>query len=117
MASGAPTPPPAEPGAIAPGIFCPAIFWLPGATEDCSPAFGSGKIGMVDTTRGVLAGTGTSTGFSSRDTSLSGEPALLAFAWPNAAAELPAGTILFGLSSALMIGGSDGSIEPPNIAR
>ena len=72
---------------------------------------------MVETTRGVFAGAGTSTGFSSRDTSLSGEPALPALAWPDDAVALPAGTILFGVSSALMIGGSDGSIEPPNMAR
>ncbi len=71
---------------------------------------------MVETTRGVFAGAGTSTGRSSRDTSLSGEPELFA-AWPDAFAAPPAGTILFGVPSALMIGGSAGSIEPPNIAR
>ena len=39
------------------------------------PEFGSGKIGIVDTSRGAeFAGAGTSTGCSSRDTSVSGEP-------------------------------------------
>lgn len=40
------------------------------------PEFGSGKIGMVETTRGVwFAGAGTSTGCSSRETSFSPEGA------------------------------------------
>ncbi len=41
------------------------------------PEFGSGKIGIVDTTRGAeFAGAGTSTGCSSRETSFSPDVAL-----------------------------------------
>ena len=71
---------------------------------------------MVETTRGVgFTGVGMSTGCSSRDTSFSPELALLASAWSTLFGLL--GTILFGPLSALMIGGSDGSIELPNMAR
>src|SRR5271169_3087239 len=104
-------------GAMGADIAGPGI---PVVITPGGPAFGAGKIGMVETTRGAaFAGAGTSTGFSSRETSFSPEPALFAPAWPDVlACELPAlGTILFGPSSALMIGGSDGSIEPPNMAR
>jgi hypothetical protein len=91
----------------------------PGVIPLGGPGVGSGKIGMVETTRGaVLGGCGMTTGVSWRGTSLSSEP-LFAFAWSELlACALPAlGMILVGPSSALMIGGSDGSIEPPNMAR
>ena len=72
---------------------------------------------MVETTRGAgFTGAGISTGCSSRETSFSPELASLAFACSDAFG-LGLGTILFGPSSALMIGGSEGSIELPNIAR
>ncbi len=95
-------------GEVMPGVI---DGMLPGACES-----GDGKTGMVETTRGaVFIGTGTSTGFSSRDTSFSLDPPPPVCA---ALCALPAfGIILFGPVSALMIGGSDGSIEPPNTVR
>ena len=75
---------------------------------------------MVETTRGAgFTAAGMVTGCSSRDTSFSSEFAVFASAWSDVLALelLVVGTILFGPSSALMIGGSDGSIEPPNMAR
>ena len=79
---------------------------------------------MVATTRGAVgaiafAGCGTLTGVSSRGTSWSPEPELFAPACSEAPpGEFAAfGMILVGPSSAFMIGGSDGSIEPPNMAR
>jgi hypothetical protein len=79
--------------------------------EPCPPT-----IGIVETTRGAAFGGSILTGCSSRETILSVEPvaakpvrfALLA--WES-------GTILLGPSFALMIGGSVGNTEPPNMAR
>ena len=72
---------------------------------------------MVETTRGAgFTGAGIWTGCSSRETSFSSELALAASAWSVLPFGL-AGMILLGPSSALMIGGSDGSIELPNMAR
>jgi hypothetical protein len=93
---------------------------VPDAKTPGGGVVGAGKTGIVETTRGAaLTGAGTSTGFSWRGTSFSPEPALPASAWSDVPArELPAlGKILLGLLSALMIGGNDGSIELPNIAR
>src|SRR5262249_6773953 len=83
-------------------------------------AGGSGKTGTVATERGAgLAGGGTLTGCSSRETSRS--PAAVPPAVASREAppwELPAlGIILVGPPSALMMGGNDGSTVPPNIAR
>ena len=91
----------------------------PDAQAPCGGG-GAGKIGIVETTRGpLLAGAGTSTGCSSRETTFSPEVPVIALAWsePLPCALLALGTILFGPVSALMIGGSDGIIEPPNMAR
>jgi hypothetical protein len=76
---------------------------------------GAGKTGIVATTRGAAFGGWICTGCSSRDTSFSPELGFVAPAWLDAPAW--AGMILFGPSLALMIGGSDGRIALPNIAR
>jgi hypothetical protein len=91
------------------------------------PGVGSGKIGIVETTRGAvmvgvfggaLGDCGMTIGVSWRGTSLSPESPFAFAGSALLACELPAlGMILVGPSSALMIGGSDGSIEPPNMAR
>src|SRR5208282_1594174 len=78
-------------------------------------ALGAGKTGIVAMTRGAAFGGWICTGCSSRDTSFSPELGLVAPAWLDEPAWV--GMILFGPSLALMIGGSDGRITPPNIAR
>jgi hypothetical protein len=81
---------------------------------------GSGKTGTVATDRGAVLATGggMSTGRSSRDTSRSPERAVSALSrWALSCELTPFGMILLGPPSALMIGGSDGKAEPPNIAR
>src|SRR5579872_7001770 len=87
----------------------------PGAGE-----FWPGTTGMVETMRGLggFAGSWMSTGCSSCDTSFSVDPPAGA-GWPALAERVSplAGTILFGQSLALMMGGSVGSTEPPNIVR
>ena len=79
-------------------------------------------IGMVATTRGAAFGGSIATGCSSRDTRFSVEPVVAApacfgspalFACESAAA----GATLIGPLLALMMGGSVGRTEPPNIAR
>ena len=71
---------------------------------------------MVETTRGVGGGVWMFSGCSSRETSFSPEapealPVLVASAWVSPWL----GMILFGPSLALMIGGSDGNTEPPEM--
>ncbi len=74
---------------------------------------------MVETTRELVFGASMSTGCSSRDTTFSVELPLPvpdgseASAWESRWL----GRILFGPPLALMIGGSMGSIELPNMAR
>ena len=72
-------------------------------------------IGIVATTRGAAFAGSTLTGCSSRETRFSADPLVVALvvsllAWDS-------GTILFGPLFALIIGGSVGRTEPPNIAR
>src|SRR5208282_3250538 len=60
-------------GAVA-GATDAGMFGVPDATIPAGAEFGSGKIGMVETTRGAgFTGAGILTGCSSRDTSFSPE--------------------------------------------
>jgi len=105
-------------GAMAAGAAGAGLLAVPEPIIPARAAFGSGKIGIVETTRGAgFAGVGMSTGCSSRETSFSPEPARFASACVDGPDLGLLGTILFGPSSALMIGGSDGKIDAPNMAR
>jgi hypothetical protein len=70
---------------------------------------------MVETMRGGGLAAGISPGCSWCATNCSPVPLPLASAWPGAPAWL--GTVLIGPSAGLMIGGSAGSTELPNMAR
>ena len=84
-----------------------------GAPAGAAP--GAGRTGIVETTRGGALAGWTGTGCSSRDTSLSGAPDVVAPAGFDAAfwASVRFGTILFGASFALMTGGSDAAEAGP----
>ena len=75
-------------------------------------------IGIVETTRGAGFGASMVTGCSSRDTRFSVEPVVAtASAALLAAPACGSSAILLGPLLALMIGGSVGNTDPPNMAR
>jgi hypothetical protein len=75
-------------------------------------------IGIVETTRGGGFGASMVTGCSSRDTRFSVEPVVATdCAALPAAPACGSSAILFGPLLALMIGGSVGNTDPPNMAR
>jgi hypothetical protein len=91
-----------------------------GGATGAAAATPVGATGMVEITRGAndLVGSFNSTGCSSRETTCSLGPALAtrSTALPESAL-CPDGTTLVGVALALMIGGNDGSMAPPNMAR